>query len=102
MNGAEICELVGLYFLNQWKDFITNRTVRVYREDRLVVVHKYSGPQMDRLRKNIIDFFKQHGFQITIEVNLKITNFLDIYLDLENDKFYPYRKLSHTSLYLHC
>ena len=64
-------------------------------------MHKYSGPQMDRLRKNIIDFFKQHGFQITIEVNLKITDFLDIYLDLENDTLYPYRKPSHTSLYLH-
>ena len=47
---------------------------------------------MDRSRKNIIDFFKQHGFQITIKINLKITDFLDIYFDLENDKFYPYRK----------
>ena len=35
---------------------------------------------------------EQHGFQITIKINLKITDFLDIYFDLENDKFYPYRK----------
>ena len=53
----------------------------------------------ERLRKNIIDFFKQHGFQITIEINLKITDFLDIYLDLESDKFYPYRKSNNTPFY---
>ena len=88
---AEICELVGLYLLNQLKD-ITNGSVTVYRDDGLAFVHKYSGPQMDRSRKNIINFFKQHGFQINIEINLKITGFLDIYLDLENNKFYPYRK----------
>ena len=88
---AEICELVGLYLLNQLKD-ITNGSVTVYRDDGLAFVHKYSGPQMDRSRKNIINFFKQHGFQTNIEINLKITVFLDIYLDLENNKFYPYRK----------
>ena len=88
-DGAEACELVGLFLLNQLEDIITNGSVGVYRDDGLAVVHKYSGPQMDRLRKNIINFFRQHGFQITIEINLKITDFLDIYLDLENDKFYP-------------
>ena len=56
---------------------------------------------MNRLRKNIIDFFKQHGFQITIEINLKITDFLDIYIDLENGKFYPCRKPNNTPLYVH-
>ena len=81
------------------KDIITNGSVGVYRGDGLAVVHKDSGPHMERLRKNIIDFFKQHGFQITIEINLKITDFLDIYLDLENDKFYPYRKSNNTPFY---
>ena len=76
------------------KDIITNGSVSVYRDDGLAVVHKCSGPQMGRWRKNVIDFFKQHGFEITIEINLKITDFLDVYLDLENDKFYPYRKPS--------
>ena len=55
---------------------------------------------MDRLKKNIIAFFKEHGFQITIEINLKVTDFLDIYSDLEN-KFYPYRKPKNTPFYVH-
>ena len=55
---------------------------------------------MDRSRQNIIAFFKQPGFQITIEINLKVTDFLDIYSDLEN-KFYPYRKPKNTPFYVH-
>ena len=71
-DGSEIFDLVGLYLLNQFEDIIKNRSVGVYRYDGLVVVHKYSGHEMDRLRKNIIAFFKQHGFQITIKINLKV------------------------------
>ena len=43
-NGAEICELVGLYLLIQLKDIIANESVGVYRDDGLAVVDKYSGP----------------------------------------------------------
>ena len=100
-DRAEICELVGLQLLNQLKDVFTNGSVGVYRDDGLVIVHKYSGPQMDRLRKNTIAFFKQHGFQIAIEINLKVSDFLGIYFDLENDKFYPYRKPNDTPFYRH-
>ena len=82
------------------KGTITNRSVGVYRDDGLVIAHKYSGPQMDRSRQNIVAFFKQPGFQITIEINLKVTDFLDIYLDLENDKFYLYRKPNDTPFYV--
>ena len=77
---------MGLYHLNQFKDIITNESVGIQRDEGLAVVHKYSGHQMDRLRKNIINFFKKHGPQITIEINLEITDFLDIYRDLEDDK----------------
>ena len=100
-DGAEVCKFVGLFILNHLEDIITNGSVGAYRDHGLAVVYKYSGPRMDKLRKNIIDFFKQHGFQIIIEINLKITDFLNIYLDLENHKFYPYRKPNDTPLYVH-
>ena len=85
-DRAKICELVGLYLLDQLKDIVTNGSIGLYRDDGVAVVHKYCGRQIDILRKDIIDFFKQHSFQVTIEINLKITDFLDISLDLENDK----------------
>ena len=85
-DRAKICELVGLYLLDQLKDIVTNGSIGLYRDDGVAVVHKYCGRQIGILRKDIIDFFKQHSFQVTIEINLKITDFLDISLDLENDK----------------
>ena len=56
---------------------------------------------MDRLRKSIIDTFKQHGFKITISINLISTDFLDIKLDLQNNKFSPYRKPNDSPVYVH-
>ena len=56
---------------------------------------------MDRLRKQIIDLFKLHGFQITIDINLKITDFLDVQLDLQTGKYYPYKKPNDQPMYVH-
>ena len=100
-DGAEVCELVGLYLLSKLTDLITDGSVGLYRDDGLAVVHKYSGPQMDRLRKKIIDVFKQYGFKITISIDLKSTDFLDILLDLQNEKFYPYKKPNDIPVYIH-
>ena len=100
-DGAEVCELVGLYLLSKLRNLVTDGSVGLYRDDGLAVVQGYFGSQMDRLRKKIIVVFKQHGFQITISVGLKSTDFLDILLDLENEKFYPYKKPNDTPLYVH-
>ena len=100
-DGAEICELIGLYMLSKMNNLFNNGSVGLYRDDGLAVVQKYSGPQLDRLRKDIIKVFQQEGLQITIEVNLTVVDFLDIYLDLGNNKYYPYRKPNDTPLYVH-
>ena len=100
-DGAEVCELVGLFMLTQLNELITNGSVGLYRDDGLAAIHRYSGPEMDRLRKRVIDLFRFHGFQITIDINLKITDFLDVQLDLENDKYYPYKKPNDQPMYVH-
>ena len=100
-DGAEICELIGLYMLSKMNSLFKNGSVGLYRDDGLAVVQKNSGPQIDRLRKDIIKVFQQEGLQITIEVNLTVVDFLDIYLDLGNNKYYPYRKPNDTPLYVH-
>ena len=56
---------------------------------------------MDRLRKRIVDLCKSHGFQITIDINLKTTDFMDAQFDLEKDSYYPYKKPNDTPIYVH-
>ena len=93
-DGAEICELVGLYTLGKEK-------IGLYRDDGLAVFKDISGSRADSIRKEITNIFKELGLHITIDSNLKITNFLDITLNLNNGKHYPYRKPNDRPMYIH-
>ena len=100
-DGAEVCELVRLFLLSKLRDLINNESIGLYRDDGLAVVHDYCEPQMDRLRKRIIDVFKEFGFKITISINLIITDFLDLKLDLQRNRYLPYKKPNDSPVYVH-
>ena len=99
-DGAEICELVGLFLLNRLSSIIDKRYVGLYRDDGLAIVKNANGPMLDNLRKKIIALFKSEGLSITIETNLTVTDFLDVTLDLQRAKFYPYRKPNNSPDYI--
>ena len=100
-DGAEICELVGLYMLDQMATSIGENVFGLYRDDGLGCLSNLSGPQTDRLRKNITKLFNDNNLKITVETNLTSTDFLDVTLDLERDRYYPYRKPNDEPLYIH-
>ena len=100
-DGAEVCELIGLYMLHKLQPLFKNdSSVGLYRDDGLAVVQNLSGPQQDKLRKEITQVFKNEGLQITIEINLKKVDFLDVQFDLLNNKYFPYKKPNDTPLYV--
>ena len=98
-DGAEVCELVGLYILNQLEDVIPQQNLGIYRDDGLAVVEG-SGPELERLRKKVFSIFKTLNLKVTIETNIKSTDFLDIYLNLQNNTFKPFRKENHQPIYI--
>ena len=57
-DGAEICELVGIYNLHQLKNVIRKESAGLYRDDGLGILRNLSGPEVDRIRKRIIKIFK--------------------------------------------
>ena len=59
------------------------------------------GPELERMKKNIVKIFKDNGLQLTIETNLIQVNFLDVTLNLSNGKYWPYRKQNDLPLYIH-
>ena len=90
-DGAEVCELVGLYILSKLPGDFGN--VGLYRDDGLACIKNCSGPQADRLRKSLIKFFKSNfDLNITADTNLTCTDFLDVNLDLRTGNFFPYKK----------
>ena len=100
-DGAEVCELVGLFLLMKLQNVVRNGSAGCYRDDGLIVVKNLSPRLQDRLRKDIIQCFKDEGLQITIDINLRKTDFLDIWLDLANNKYYPYQKPGDNPVYVH-
>ena len=73
-DGAEVCELVGLFVLNLLKNKINAESIGLYRDDGLAVVRNKSGSQCDRMRKQLIRTFQAIGLKITVDVNLKQVN----------------------------
>ena len=49
-----------------------------------------SGTLLERIKKNLQKTFKNFGLEIVVESNLKIVNYLDVTLNLNNGK--PYHK----------
>ena len=98
-DGAEICELVGLFMLSLLAKRFGKDCVGLYRDDGLAVLPQ-SGPRAERARKDIIAIFNSEHLEITVETNLTKTDFLDVNFDLKNDKYYPYRKVNNNPLYI--
>lgn len=91
-HGAELCELMGLFLLDKLRSTFKVGEYGIYRDDGLAVVENSSSSQQERLTKKIRKVFGMHGFKITIEKELKRTEFLDTILDLKNDSHRPYKK----------
>ena len=77
-DGAEVCELVGIYLLGKLAPLIGSKNVGFYRHNGLAVIHQANGPKIDRIRKDIIALFKSEGLSITIDTNLIETDILDV------------------------
>ena len=97
-DGAEICELVGLYILDSLSQNLIKNDLGLYRDDGLIVLRGKNGHELDKTRKEIIKIFKNIGFQIDININLKIVDFLDVTFNLDENK--PYEKPNDTLLYI--
>ena len=100
-DGAEICELVGIYNLHQLKSVMRKENACLYRDDGLGILRNLSDPEVERIRKRIIKIFKDCGLNITIKMKLKTVVFLDVRFDLVNNAYQPYHKPNNEPVYIH-
>ena len=100
-DGAEICELVGVYILNVLGEKYGKERIGLHRNDGLAYFENISGSQAEKIRKDVIKIFKQEfDLNITSETNLKIASFLDVTLNLLTGKYQPYNKPDNDPLYI--
>ena len=91
-DGAEICELVGLNILDQLGSQYNKENIGLYGDDGLAVFENVTGPQAERIKKDIQKFFVGLGLKIVIKTNLKIVDFLDVTFDLSKETYSPSKK----------
>ena len=100
-DGAEICELVGLYLLDILRTEFGDSKIGLHKDDRLSSFQNIFGPESEKIKKNLCKIFKKLGLNITVKWNLQIANFLDVTFNLRTGKYYPCRKVNNELLYIH-
>ena len=91
-DGAELCELIGIFTQSVLQDIINKVAMDLYGDDGHIVLNKVISQKTHKTRKKIIQVFKDNGFSIDIVTNLVEDNFLDVTFNLKSGSYRPYRK----------
>ena len=97
-DGGETCDICVLYLLSKVQHLPIN--IGAYKDDWLAV-SSLTNRQTDNIKKDITKIFRDNGLTLEIEVNRKITNFLDITLNLNTGLFEPFMKENNKIFYVH-
>ena len=98
-DGAEVCELVGLYILHKLSSKFPG-DIGLYRDNGLATFKNMSARAGDKVRKDFSKVIGGLGLKITVQSNLKVVDCLDVTLNLTTGKYYPFRKPDNDPLYI--
>ena len=70
-DGAEKCELVGLFLLYSIVEKLNKNNIGLYRDDGRACFKNNNGYQNDKIRKELIKICQIHGPKLEIKCNLK-------------------------------
>lgn len=100
-DGAEVCELVGIFLLSLIASKYPIQHTGLYRDDGLAVIRSRNGRQADQYRKDVTEIMKANGLKLDVKCNLKIVDYLDITFNLEDGSYKPYKKPNNDPRYVH-
>ena len=98
-DSAQVADLIGIHMLDMLGCIVNLKQVGLYRDDRIIFILDSNGPKTSKIQK-IIRASKLLGLRIEIASNLKIENFLDVSLNLNNGIFKPFSKSNSTPTYI--
>ena len=75
--------------LTQLSNILPVESFGRYRDDGLAILSGISGPDTERIIKNIRHLFKTNYLKITIEAGMQQTDFLDVTFSADNGKYWP-------------
>ena len=71
-DGDEVCEIVGLFLLNNLAKKIDKNSVGLYSDDGLALFKNINGDRADKLRKEIHQLFKENALSLENECSQKL------------------------------
>ena len=69
-DGAEVCEFVGLFLLNNLANKFDKNSVSLYRDVGFALFKNINGHQADKIRNEFYQLLKENGLSLKIECNL--------------------------------
>ena len=79
-HGREVCEFVGTFLLDKISVKYNKNSIGLCRTR----VCMYLKTQLERIKKSLQKTFKEFGLEIVAESNLRIVNYLDVTLKLND------------------
>ena len=83
-GGAEACEMIGTLVISIIANVLPKGNSGLYTDDGLIMQRNENEQVTNRIGKKVIKIFKEIGFKMEINTNLKIVDFLDITFNLSN------------------
>ena len=100
-DGAEVCELIGIFMLSLIGNKYNPNNIGLYRDDGLAVFKNIRVPQSEKIKKTLQKMFKNKGLDIIINCNMKIVNYLDVTFNLNDGSYRSYKKPNDETNYIH-
>ena len=81
-DGAEVCELAGIFILYQLLRIYNKNYIGLYRDDSLAVFRNTSRTQAENTKKHFQRIFRKNNLSMIVKCNSKIVDSLDVTLNL--------------------
>ena len=78
LDGAEVCELIGLFIPKNLEYKFGKENVGLYRDDGMAILKIKPARLAEKTRKELQKCFENFGRKMTAEANSHIVNFLDM------------------------
>ena len=99
-DGAQLCELIGIYIQCLLESTLEKNLMGLYRDDGFIILRNTKSHQTDKIQKKIISIFKSIDFKIEVTTNLTEVDFLDVTFNLERNTYRPYKKPNDNLTYI--
>ena len=100
-DSAVLSDLISLYILYRLTtNFIDSNDIGIYRDDGLLRLKNCTNFKHEKIRKKLSKIIKELGFGVELSGNVKIVNFLDVTLNLDQGTIEPFIKQNGEPIYV--